>query len=80
MINKNSKPNTIKEKIQTEETNAPVQDVLVQGTGQKEKNKDNEKSILEIRSKLDDPEYMDFAIYRLALVITDKICNVRGEM
>lgn len=36
--------------------------------------------IVEMRSRLDDPEYMDYAIYRLAVVITDKIFSIRGEL
>lgn len=36
------------------------------------------KDLSEIKSKLDDPEYMNFAIYRLAAIITEKILSLRS--
>lgn len=50
---------------------------------QKEMSDDTDKTlghIFEIRIKLDDPSYIEGAIYRLATVITNRILKLRGEL
>lgn len=41
---------------------------------------DNEKNYFQIRIKLEDPAYINGAVYRLATIITNKILNLRGEL
>ena len=42
--------------------------------------KEQNQTIFEIRTKLDDPSYIEGAVYRLATIITNRILKLRGEL
>lgn len=74
MLEENSRKKELAKKTKISKINSVDKKQLVA------KDKANENNVDLIREKLEDPEYIDDAVNRLATIITNKILILRGEL